>query len=474
MAEGSARPRSERQPAAWRRLLPIACATLAACAADHYDPRPLSPRAIADEHAARSLNSPELRRLAQQRRPGESWPPARWDLEALTLAALRFNPDMEAARAGLATAEAGVTTAAQRPNPSLQAMAQGTTNAQDGISPWTLGIALDIPVETAGRRGHRIDVATQQAEAARFQVAETAWGVRSRLRAALLSLWSAGERHGLLAEQAALDRDMASMLERRLAVGDASPWEANRQRLVLMQAQTDLLAAERQMAAARAEVAAALGIGGPALAAVELDLDAFGRPPPELPSRALQLQALENRADVGAALARYEASQASLQLQIARQYPNINLGPGYTFDQGERRPGFSFTVVELPVFNRNEGPIAEARGRRREAEAQVKRAETRALGDIDAALAACRDSQALVGRNEAQAEAQARQLEGMRRALAAGEADRMAVALAAQAQLAARLALHEARFQMQQAVGRVEDAMQRPLAGSAAKSPGRE
>lgn len=462
----------------WRGRLAaaLACLALAACAVDHYDPRPLSPRAIADDYAARSLSSPELHRFVQQHQPpsGEAWPPATWNVAALTLAAFYFNPDLDAARARLATAEAGAITAAQRPNPTLQLPLQRTLNPKDGESPWTLGMALDIPIETAGRRGYRIDGARRLASAARFQVAETAWGVRSRLRAALLSLWSAGARAELLRQQMALDQDMVAMLERRLAVGDVSPWEASQQRLILMQSQADLLAAQRQASAARANVATALGVSAQALDGVDLDLASFGRPPAELPPRSLQLQALLNRADVGAALARYEASQAALQLELARQYPNINLGPGYTLDQGARRPGFSFAVLELPIFNRNEGPIAEARGRRQEAEARLKQVEAQALGDTDAAVTAYQSSRDLVRRSEAQLDEQERQLARTRKALAIGQADRMAVALAERSRLAADLALQDARFQMQQAVGRIEDATQRPLAVSAAGRPGDE
>jgi len=37
--------------------------------------------------------------------------------------------------------------------------------------------------------------------------------------------------------------------------------------------------------------------------------------------------------DVLGALCRYAASQAALQLEIAKQYPDIHLQPGYEFDQ---------------------------------------------------------------------------------------------------------------------------------------------
>ncbi len=442
----------------------VAVLALSACATDHFDPRPLSVQAIAEDFGARSLTSTELQGFIgrHQGRSDASWPPAVWNLEMLTLAAFHFNPELTAARARLATAEAGVSTAGQRPNPTLQLPLQGTLNPLNGISPWTLGLVLDIPLETAGRREYRSLAASQLASAARFRLAEAAWTIRSRLRSALLDMWFADARAELLGQRFALDQTLASQMERRRFAGQVSAWEAGQQQLAVLQSEAEHLAALNQVSAARAGLAAALGVGQGALDGVELDLSLFAASPPTLPDTLLG-DALLNRADVGAALARYEASQAALQLELARQYPNINLGPGYIFDQGARRPGFSFGGLELPLFNRNEGPIAEARGRRREAEAQVKLVEVRALGDTEAAAAAFRNAQASLTQSEVRLAAQTRQSERLRQALAVGQEDRLAMVQAERSQLAARGAVLDSRFRLQQAVGSLEDALQRPL-----------
>jgi len=455
----------------WRRIfLPLAGLLLTACAFDHYDPRPLSTESVANAYAARSLRSPELQEFIQRHYPRatEAWPPHQWDLESLTLAALYFNPDLAAARARLATTEAAMTTAAQRPNPTVQLPFQRALNPKAGDSPWTLGIALDIPVETAGKRSYRINQATHLSSAARFQVANVAWSVRNQLRTQLLTLWFAGERTKLLQEQLKLDRRAVSMLERRLTVGDTSPWEVNQQRLIVMQSQSDLLAAQRQVDATRVQVAAILGLRASALDAVDLDLAEFDQAYPLLPAQALRLQALLNRSDVLAGLAQYEASQAALQLEVAKQYPDVHLGPGYTFDQGVRKLGFDFAGLMLPIFNRNEGPIAEARSRRLEAQARVEQLEAQAFGETDGALAAYHSTRSLLKQSEEQFEVQSRQLAATRRSFEIGESDRLALTIAEKTEVAARLALTDATFQVQQAVGRLEDAMQRPLASSPA------
>ena len=121
-----------------------------------------------------------------------------WDLELLTLVAVHFNADLEAARARLAAADAAVTTAGQRPNPTLQLPLQRTLNPRDGESSWTLGLGLDIPVETRGKRDYRIAEAARRVAAARLQVANLAWTQRSQLREQLLALESSAEKTKLL------------------------------------------------------------------------------------------------------------------------------------------------------------------------------------------------------------------------------------------------------------------------------------
>ena len=448
--------------------LPFVCLLFSACGAQQYDPRPVSAEGIAKGLDDHSLNSPALRRFIQAhyRQPELSWPPREWNLDNLTLVAFFFNPELDAARAKLATTEAAQISAAQRPNPVLQLPLQRTLNPKVGDSPWTLGFGLDIPLETAGKRGYRMDEAAYLVTAFRLQMANAAWRVRSQLREHLLALRATSERAKLVQQQVKLDQTLVSMLEKRLLAGYASAWEVNQQRLSLIQSRNDLLTAQREMAAARVRVATVLGLRVERLAGNELDLTEFGQVPFEIPAQEIRLQALLNRSDVLEGLAQYQASQAALQLEVAKQYPNLHLGPGYTLDQGARKIGFDFAGLELPIINRNEGPIAEARGRRVEAEARVRQVEAKAFADADSAATAYLTSNDIVIQNQAQLAVQRRQLASAQRALAIGQGDRTSLVLAEKAELVAQLAVLESIFQMQQAIGRVEDAMQRTISGT--------
>lgn len=437
---------------------------LAGCATQRYHERPLAPAAMAATYSARSLSSPELLRYltAHLRQPTVTWPPKTWDLDQLTLAAFYYSPDLDVARAKWGTARAGIVTARQRPNPTLQLPFQYTTNPGNA-SPWTFGLGLDIPIETAGKRGYRIAQAQQLSDAARFNIGHVAWQVRSRVRTQLLNLYAASRRAALLRRQITAQSQIVAMLAKRLSVGAASAPEANQQRINLLQSRTSLAQAQQQIQDARGRLAAAIGVPVPALDDTRFNFQDFERTVPPMPTSLAQRDAILNRADLLAALSQYAASQAALRLQIANQYPDIHLGPGYTWDQGANRIEFGASGISLPIFNQNQGPIAEARARRLEAEAKVKAIQAQAINETGRALANYRAALASLKQANATVTAQRRQLSALQTSFRAGATDRLTLTQAQQAVDTSRLSQLDAQVAVQQAVGLLEDAMQRPL-----------
>ena len=62
--------------------------------------------------------------------------------------------DLDLARAENAKAVAAIQTASQRPNPNLQFPFQYASDPKPEDSPYIPGLRLDIPIETAGKRGY--------------------------------------------------------------------------------------------------------------------------------------------------------------------------------------------------------------------------------------------------------------------------------------------------------------------------------
>ncbi|HEY4050175.1 MAG TPA: TolC family protein [Acidobacteriaceae bacterium] len=440
-----------------------ALALVTGCAPYKYHPAPISPPALAHSLQARSLDDPDFLSWMKEAAHYEpkSWPLRSWDFEALTLAAWYFNPEMDVARANAAAADAAIKTAAMKPNPSAGAGAGYETTPE---SPFLMTLDFSLPIETAGKRGYRIATATHLSEASRIQVAETAWAVRSRVRAALVDYVFAVSTAGVLRTHESLQSRYVELLEARFRAGEIPLPEVTAARVDLINLRQALRAAEGQTRTTHAVLAAAVGIPDTVLSGKNVIWSGTEQPPlpASLPPEGVRESAVLNRLDVQRVLAQYEAAQSNLQLEVARQYPDINLGPGYGFEEGYHLASLGLAAV-LPIRNHNEGPIAEAEAQRKVAGTQLLAIQSTVIADTDKALARYVAAHATLE----EAEYSVHQLETQRKAayqsLQSGETDQLA-ALSSDIQIStairARLdALHEAQLSL----GSLEDALQRPI-----------
>jgi len=435
----------------------------------HYHPEKLEAAGALNDFEARSLDNTNLASFLARNHPDiVPWqPPQKWDLDTLTLVAFYYHPSLDVARAQWQTASAGIRTAGGRPNPTLGLFPGYDFNAASGVSPWIPSVTYDLPIETAGKRKRRLDRAGHLSEAARLNIVTTAWQVRSNLRIALLDLAAASARQKALQAQLQNQQTILQLLEQRLQAGAVAPAELYPARVAVLRARSDLVDSGRQIADARARIAEALGLPLKALQAAEfifpLDLPAGWN---ELSSPEIRRAALQGRADLLAALADYAATESALQLEIARQYPDVHLGSNYQWDQGENKwqLGVSF---ELPLINRNQGPIAEATAKRIEAAARFNALQSKAIGEIDRATATRDAILDQLKQAEQVVETQRQQLATLQASLKAGAADRVEVETAALELRASELVVLDLKIRAHQTVGLLEDALQRPLAAFA-------
>ena len=450
-------------------LLVVAGLTTSAC--QHVPPHPLSVERTAAALDARSLDDPGLARFlatALGQAPPE-WPLHVWDLTRLTLAALYFQPSLAVVRTHAALAGAAVETAGALPNPTLSITPEYSVNPMGAVSPWVTAVHLDWMIETAGKRGWRIDRATADAEAARAAITTEAWRVRRELSTALVALAAARRQAAALADEVALDTRLVDLAEARLRAGAASAPDAAPLRFALLQATTDHAAAAAQIEQTETKVAAAIGVPARALAGADLPVgpdDADTRTLLDLAPDLARRRALLERADVHQAVASYAAAEAALGLELARQYPDIHLGPGYQFDQGQNKWSVGLSV-DLPLLNRNEGPIAEAVAAREEAAARLVATQATVIAEIEHALARRTGERTRGERLRAVVVDRDANLARARSALAAGALDRASVVAAEVERSQAARAAIDADAALAQALVDLEAAVAGPMNAAA-------
>jgi outer membrane protein, heavy metal efflux system len=344
-------------------VLASVCVIIAGCKG--YQPRPLDPAAHAALWKARSPSDAAVRDFLEcvESAVGGGIEQGTFDpddgltLEEAELVALVFNADLRLARLRADVARATAEHAGLWEDPVFQIDA---LRILEGVAnPWVIspGLAFTIPLSGRLEAEQARDSAALQVELLR--IAEAEWTLRRELQE-MWARWSGlqlllTEKRGLLGS---LDR-LAEGAMRLVDAGELLRTEAalflierSQQRWELQQLDADLRLLELQMKRIMGLAPGApVSLVGPRLpqSGALQQLDETGPA-----SQNLSLRRLE---------AEYQVAEESLRREIARQYPDLTIGPVYESDQGQSRLGF-LAGVPLPLLNRNRQAIAEAEAMR--------------------------------------------------------------------------------------------------------------
>ncbi|MBU4432999.1 MAG: TolC family protein [Alphaproteobacteria bacterium] len=317
---------------------------------------------------------------------------AAWTTGDLLAAGLARNATITEAAAKYRTAMAAAKTSRVAPSLSLTLTAEYSRDPK----PWLYGFGGDLPLDIGGRRGERLTAADLTAVQALYAYGETVWTVRMALTRARADRISADAELVLAQQLEAMRQARAERLDRRVAVGEDD-------RALALTARTDLSAVHRRIADARArrvqaDVALAQALSVPVAAVANLVLAAPISPPPGLDLTQARREAALTRLDVLKALVDYDLAESALKLEVAKQYPEIHLGPGYTWDHGVAKLPFNLSLA-LPPNDLNRAAIAQAEAKRAEAGRSLEAVQALALAAVDqaqAVLNASRTTEALV------------------------------------------------------------------------------
>ncbi len=334
---------------------------------------------------ARTLDSASLRRyFAHLASPPAAFPPRTWTLPLLSEVALYYRPDVAQARARMEIAQAGRIVAGSGPAARIALTPGYAFGSPAGTSPWFPGIALDLPIETAGKRAFRLAAADRRIAAAHLDLQTTSWHVGHQVHDALVAYIWQQRRASLLQIEVTLRAELLRLLRQRLAAGALSEPETLTAALALDRARLGAQAQRGKLLGARLALAAAVGVPGRALDGIKFSWPGFSRLPAVPPEPRLQRAGLANRTDVQSALLHVLEADDDVRVAEAGACPDVHLGPGYKWDQGENKISLALSVA-IPQAR---GPIAEARARRDLAAATFDRQQDQAIGQIEQARAA--------------------------------------------------------------------------------------
>lgn len=345
-------------------------ALLAACAS--YRSVPLDPVVELDtlRHVDLARVEIELVRLgeltARERAPFDLGDGL--DEAELVAVALTLNPSVRAQRLAIGEARALLVTAGRWPNPSIDAVVRPGI---DGASGTALGLDLLATLLRPDERPARRAIGEAHVDEVRAQIALAELELAGQVRRARVRLLAARHRVALLEQESALRTEATRLVHRQRELGEATD-------ISVALVELDEVAIRRTLREARAAIESsrrALNelIGLPPDA--ELPLNATDealtiRVYADLDDRELDRRLLAGRFDLHASAAAYRVREAELRLAVAEQYPTLRLGPSFEKDvEGSESLGLGASL-ELPLFDRNQGAIAQRSAARDRARAE--------------------------------------------------------------------------------------------------------
>lgn len=276
--------------------------------------------------------------------------------EVLALAE-RQSPQIQAARADIAGAEAATVTAKAYPNPSADYLGGYQYRRLPDAVPGTLQhYGFSLPLDLPNRRKARAAVANLGRTSSEFALEETQLRVRAMVKQAFYEVLRRKEQVTLADQNLQLVDDLRRRIGVKVNVGEAGRLELTRADAELATARAAVRSAHLRYVTAVSALRAAVGTPMSENITVDGQLD----PRMELPRlENLQKTVLTSHPLVKQANVEVERAQAELKNQRAQRVPEPSVAGYY-----EHQPDLGFfelgVSIPLPLWNRRQGPIAEA------------------------------------------------------------------------------------------------------------------
>lgn len=431
-----------------------------------YTPAPIATMTVAAQQRVKTIELDAVRAELSRIAPGYPWSGEEWNCLTLLAAALTTNPDLALAHATVAASRAEAAAAHVSPGPTLTLTTEYAFNPVEP-SPWLYGIGSDLVVDRGGRKQGRIEAADVSARIAAFDYTAAVWSIRMGLRRALdsRSIWQA--QAAVAGSLVALRQRQFESASRRLDAGEDSRLDLDRIRADAANDNKIEAAAVANIVSSELDLAAALGLPRDGVDFDRIVPAGVENPIAVPPITDEQLaSALEARSEILRAVAGYDRAEAELRIAVASQYPEIRVGPGYTWERGLSKLPVSLSFT-LPSSDRARAMINAAETRRAEAGRRLEAAVALVTASIVQAEATYRAALTVLdlvrSRTLPPAEALAKQADVE---LAAGLINRADWAQSQAGLLGARLDEINAIRSVLEATATLEDALRQPLRGA--------
>lgn len=318
----------------------------------------------------------------------------------------RGNLELEAQRYDLPVAEAQVEVARVFPDWSLSGGLGSYELTHTGV-PTSAALALDVPLEIAGKRGRRIEAATQQARVASATLADALRVLRRDAASDFIDAIHARLVAGRKRQTLEGLNKLVAYNQEAVRVGQVGAVALVQSRVEARKFEIELASAEAMVRQADLQLALRMGLDARAPLPGAPSADLKGRP------HAFQLEALlreasDHRPDLLAARRAVAAAEAQLALTRTNRWTDLTVGAGYSHGFAGVPPNYpaapfdsiSLTLgITLPVSRLfYQGDVTAAALSEEKARSLARAAQHAAEIEIETALQRYRVAEEVVAR----------------------------------------------------------------------------
>lgn len=304
--------------------------------------------------------------------------------EALRLAE-ENNPRLRVAEAERQVAEASIITAKAYPNPTIGALAgpqySMMSNAGRGPSGLLQGYNITQPIELPSLRRARREVAEKTLAGTDLGIQSARLQVRGIVKQTFYMVLRYEREVEVAEENLRLIEDLRRRIETQVSVGEAARLELVRAETEVATARTVLRSSQLNRMTALAVLRSAIG------AAPDEELQPVGNLSAHLPLpdlETLREGMLQRHPALLQARANVATAESKVKMEMVSRKPQPSLYADY-----EHQPDLGFARVgiqiPLPIWNKREGPIAEAVAERNRLRAVHQVQETQLTAELERA-----------------------------------------------------------------------------------------
>ncbi|HYL69589.1 MAG TPA: TolC family protein, partial [Candidatus Limnocylindria bacterium] len=231
---------------------------------------------------------------------------------------------------------------------------------------------FDQPIDVSGKRGKRIEVAKQESALTDSSIMALERQIRRKVRVAYFTLAFARHVTAQKLEAAKLAARLKEIAQARFESGDIAQLEVTQAELEVSRANADAQIAKREEDIAQSQLNVLLNAPTATSWDLTSGLDGFSQP---FSLESLVSKATDSNAEIKRLLQETKVEQSRTGLLKAERISNLGIEFGVDFNSpgqgGFHEGGRGQVSMELPIFTRNQGEIAQSTATLRALEQEI-------------------------------------------------------------------------------------------------------